>query len=237
MSLEYVQQRSEAPAIVVAARRLVPWRVMQWLGRHWRAGFQLLRFGTTNVNTAEHWDDAWSRHGHDGFRATGELPVVRERIVEYVKAGSAVLDVGCGVGELLSTLQRAKQCRCHGMDISPVAVEGARARGFEARVSALPQIPFADAMFDAVVTTETLEHVSNVKTSLAEMDRVLKPGGLVAVSVPDGDVDNEDVHIHRFNRERLTTMMERHFTVTRVDRVLCGGEATLIAFAKKAHQA
>ena len=46
------------------------------------------------------------------------------------------------------------------------------------------ELPFPDATFDKVVCTEVLEHVPDDKRALSEMVRVLKPGGLIAVSVP-----------------------------------------------------
>ena len=144
---------------------IIPWRVFNLIDERWPRIAHVLRFGTANINTAEHWDKAWGRHGANGFRATAHLEQVRRRILEEISPGAHVLDVGCGAGELLVELQTLKNCRCAGVDISAVAVEAVRSKGLEARVATLPEVPYERDRFDVAVCTETLEHVTDVPGS------------------------------------------------------------------------
>lgn len=155
----------------------LPWFVSKWLIDRWPRLYHLIQFGRTNINTAEHWDRAWAKHGKDGFRATTELQNVRGRIVSEIPAGSFVLDVGCGTGELLDLLNRARGTKSAGVDISAVAVDAVRAKGFDAKVAHLPSIPYPPETFDVVVCTETLEHVTAARKTVTEtsVDTQIQP--------------------------------------------------------------
>jgi len=213
--------------------RVMPWFVMKRLNQHWPKAYHLLRFGTLNVNTPQHWDDGWARHGRGGFRATDEIPSVRRRIVAIAPRNAVLLDVGCGVGELVTMLAREKRCRCYGVDISGVAIAELNKKGFEGRVSALPVIPYPNEMFDLVICTETLEHVSDAKRTVAEMARVARRGGTLIVSVPDGATDREEVHVHRFAVKRLHRLLSRHFRVNDISVISDGQDRNLLAVATK----
>jgi ubiquinone/menaquinone biosynthesis C-methylase UbiE len=211
----------------------VPWRVLDFVDRRWPRLAHMLRFNTTNVNTPSHWDSAWTRHGRDGFRATDELLQVRRRVLDEIAPNSAVLDVGCGVGELLAILQSERGCHCAGLDISAVAVAKVRERGIEAVASSLPVMPYAAGRFDAVVCTETMEHVSDAPATLREIARVLKDRGRLILSVPDGSLDRESVHVHRFTREKLRSLLTRDFRVESMEVLSDSGNQTLFALASK----
>src|SRR6185436_4616070 len=107
-----------------------------------------------------------------------------------------VIDLGCGTGR--HVLELAKRPGViHGADISRHDLRAARylleimRRRGEVRAKvhwlqmAGEQLPFADAAFDRVICTETLEHVDDDSVLARELARVLKPGGILAVSVPD----------------------------------------------------
>src|SRR5256885_8321998 len=72
-----------------------------------------------------------------------------------------------------------------GVDVSRYAADHCRKLGFEARVGTLEKLPFDDAAFDLVVMKHVLEHTPAPLRALAEVKRVLKPGGVVLVAVPD----------------------------------------------------
>jgi SAM-dependent methyltransferase len=85
-----------------------------------------------------------------------------------------VLDAGCGEGWIASTIA-APELVC--VDRSEAAVEAARARGLDARVADVESLPFADGDFDAVMCNNVLYHVPDRDRALAELARVLRPGG------------------------------------------------------------
>jgi SAM-dependent methyltransferase len=211
---------------------ILPWRLMAWLRQNWPPAFHLLRYGTHNLNSREHWDAAWQRHGKDGFRATGEVPQMRSRVVEMVPRAATVLDVGCGVGETMLILRDTKDCICSGLDIAPSAVAAVIAKGMQAKVAALPELPYPDESFDAVVCTETLEHVTDARAVLKGIRRVLKRGGLLVLTVPDGALDEEDVHVHRFDRNKLRTLVQKEFALQQIE-VVPGESPSLLVVARR----
>jgi SAM-dependent methyltransferase len=89
------------------------------------------------------------------------------------------LDVGCGIGDML-------RCRpgTVGVDINPDAVAWCKSQGLDAHVMSPSQLPFADAEFDSVVLDNVLEHLTGPERLLAEIRRVLVPGGVLVVGVP-----------------------------------------------------
>lgn len=107
----------------------------------------------------------------------------RSRIVP--RAHGEVLELGCGGGINLDHYDRSRVTRLSGIDPSPQLLEGARAaaraRGMEVdfRPGYAETLPFAAASFDTVLTTFTLCSVQDPDAVLAEMRRVLKPGGVI----------------------------------------------------------
>lgn len=93
-----------------------------------------------------------------------------------------VLDVGCGGGFTCEFLaQRGAQVT--GIDQSAACIEAANRHAIASNLnidycqSQAEQLPFDDATFDAVVCVDVLEHVESPQQTIAEISRVLKPGG------------------------------------------------------------
>lgn len=111
--------------------------------------------------------------------------------------GERVLDVGCGSGVVARAIapRVTPGGTVVGLDSSPallaLAREHADAAGLsgaiEWRVADSRKLPFADACFDAVIAATVLAHVPGAERALAEMVRVTRPGGRVAVFDFDGD--------------------------------------------------
>ncbi|QNM96434.1 bifunctional 2-polyprenyl-6-hydroxyphenol methylase/3-demethylubiquinol 3-O-methyltransferase UbiG [Chitinimonas koreensis] len=98
-------------------------------------------------------------------------------------AGLRVLDVGCG-GGLLSERFAALGCEVTGIDRSRPTLDAARAHAERAGLPIRYQeacaeaLPFAAGEFDLVICCDVLEHVDDLDAVVAEIARVLKPGGL-----------------------------------------------------------
>lgn len=113
-----------------------------------------------------------------------------------LRDGDRVLDLGCGEGRHAITAYLEAAVTVVGVDLSltDLGTAASRFREFEdpddtARSLTLAcssglRLPFADASFDKVICAEVLEHVPDYQGMLAEIHRVLKPGGQLAVSVP-----------------------------------------------------
>jgi ubiquinone/menaquinone biosynthesis C-methylase UbiE len=101
-------------------------------------------------------------------------------------AGLKVLDAGCGAGPLMDAL-RARGAVVSGFDLSPAMVELARRRLGETadvRVADLgAPLPYPDDAFDLVVASLSLHYVEDWASALAELRRVLEPGGRLVVSI------------------------------------------------------
>jgi 2-polyprenyl-3-methyl-5-hydroxy-6-metoxy-1,4-benzoquinol methylase len=97
-----------------------------------------------------------------------------------------VLDVGCAAGEFAALLA-TRGWRVHGADNEPALVDAARARGVDARVVDLDRapLPWPDGAFDTVVAAEVIEHVIDTDHLLAEIARMLRPGGVLVVTTPN----------------------------------------------------
>jgi len=98
--------------------------------------------------------------------------------------GARVLDLGCAFG--YGTRGIARHYDTDGLDASPAYIRRARRAVPAARftLGVAERLPYPDARFDAVVMLDVLEHVADERAAVAEIARVLRPGGLVIVSVP-----------------------------------------------------
>ena len=108
------------------------------------------------------------------------------RIVELVRAElpcEAFLDAGCGDGRYLAALAGELPPRRAGCDLSERILETARARvDADLRQANLEALPFADAEFDLVLCSQVIEHVLDADLAVAELARVLRPGGRLVIS-------------------------------------------------------
>ncbi len=141
-----------------------------------------------------------SRYGYERLggsallgRAAGAVPFLRRRATHRLgvllhpwQPGGALLDVGCGSGQYLDLMRALGWARVEGVDIGERGVTIAREQlGLEAHHGELIDVAFPDASFDAVSLSHTLEHVADPVALLAEVRRVLRPGGRVAIRVPN----------------------------------------------------
>ena len=145
---------------------------------------------------------------------------------------SRVLEVGCGRGELAERIVREVGAELVAVDMSERMVQLALARGVDARVGDVQELAFANASFDSAVAAWMLYHVPDLDRGLAELARVLRPGGrLVAVtnsrdSLAElwGQLGSRGVRIHPFNAENGAQALSRQFA--RVERREARGTVT-----------
>jgi ubiquinone/menaquinone biosynthesis C-methylase UbiE len=109
-------------------------------------------------------------------------------------ASKDVLDVACGTGYGARLMARAGAKRVLGMDIDRNAVAMAASNAHDARcefqVGDATSLPLGNAIFDAVVSFETIEHVQDDEAYLREMRRVLRDDGMFVCSTPNRAVMN-----------------------------------------------
>ena len=107
-----------------------------------------------------------------------------EVIAEMVPAGSRVLDLGCGSGELLAWLQQHKGCSGYGIELDDAGIHACVQRGVNVIQLNLEEglALFDDASFDVVLQLDTLQHLRNTEKMLRETARV---GRIGIVSFPN----------------------------------------------------
>ncbi len=184
-----------------------------------------------NSNTALAWDEQYTMR-----TSYWRGPYDITPIVERIRPGASILDVGCGSGRYLIPLERAS-FDVLGIDISGVALRSLTC-SLQLAQADLTSLPFACSSFDAVTCFGVLQHLSydERKVAARELYRVLKPRGLAFVEVI-GDMDmryncGEEVETgtfvrggipnHHFSNGELSTLLEAvgFTTVTAEDRIL-----------------
>jgi SAM-dependent methyltransferase len=109
------------------------------------------------------------------------------RVAQLATGGrpGRVLDIGCGPGLLLDAFRRHGWEAC-GTELHETAARGPRERfGLHIETANITQLPWPDAYFDAVVLWHVLEHLADPEPALIEAARVLRPGGICLIAVPN----------------------------------------------------
>lgn len=141
----------------------------------------------------------------EGYARTGAfVHGLAGGVLEWLNAqpGEHILDMGCGGGQLTLRLA-ATGAIVTGVDASPEMVAAARTRGIQADQASVESLPYDAGVFDAVFSNAALHWVRNQDAMMAEVHRVLKPGGrFVAEMGGQGNI--------AAIRVALTAALERH---------------------------
>ena len=148
-----------------------------------------------------------------------------------LKPHDVVLDAGCGLGRHLRHLARMPELKIFGIDKntwaltetakSMATMPDAQSKDYLFSIADITKLPFADSSFDCVICSEVMEHIPDHEKALKELDRILKPQGTLAVSVPrfftericwfiSWDYHNEEGgHIRIYKKKQLREMLTR----------------------------
>ncbi len=144
---------------------------------------------------AEH--ELYAQHGRATFEAELAKRMASQEaafLLPHLRAGMHVLDSGCGPGSITLGLAAAvTPGKVVGIDVQPSQVEQARALADQRSVTNVRfevanvyDLPFPDGSFDAAFANSVLEHLREPVRALAELRRVLRPGGIAGIR----DLDN-----------------------------------------------
>ena len=147
--------------------------------------------------------------------------VARRRLIasliegEYGRDGGLrILDIGCGTGAMLDEL--APFGDVVGADFAPEALAFCRERGdhYPLTRADVRRLPFASDSFDVVTAMDIIEHIDDDKAAAGEINRVLKPGGRLFVTVPAfpslwSEHDEALHHYRRYTAPHLKDVFQR----------------------------
>jgi ubiquinone/menaquinone biosynthesis C-methylase UbiE len=103
-----------------------------------------------------------------------------------------VLDCGCGRGYYLNFIRQVSNCQLIGIDLElgylHIAQETVKTfQQVELAAASIYQLPFPDEYFDKVIFSEVLEHLVDDRAGLREVARTVRPGGVIAITVPNAN--------------------------------------------------
>ena len=133
-----------------------------------------------DVDRFSRWAPTYDRHVLQRLIFEPVQKTVLDLGAAEVPSPTAILDVGCGTGRLLRAADgRFPAAHLEGIDAAEGMIEQARASGGRAnfQLATAESIPFPDAQFDLVFSTMTFHHWADQQKGIAEIARVLKPGG------------------------------------------------------------
>jgi 2-polyprenyl-3-methyl-5-hydroxy-6-metoxy-1,4-benzoquinol methylase len=169
------------------------------------------------AHTLEFTGERWTTAAH------GQIEI--EHIHRYLLArdfsrGKDVLDIACGEGYGTALLAQVARSVI-GVDIDGPTVSHAATQYIRPNLHYVAgdarAIPLATASIDVVISFETLEHFAEQEMFLAELRRVMRPGGLLVISTPDSDVYSpvgagaNTYHLRELSREEFVAFLSRDF--------------------------
>ncbi len=174
------------------------------------------------MSELERMRSRYEKH-HRERRASGEFVFVPERVPILVRAvggpGRRVLDLGCRSGAVTQHYLPGNEVV--GLDVDLAALRRAAERGIQPmHCNVEERLPFDNGSFDVVVAGEMLEHVRAPDEVVAEVRRVLRPGGTFAGSVPNAyrfqsrllflagrPPETDPTHLHMYSPAALEALL------------------------------
>lgn len=131
----------------------------------------------------------WAQAYEPGGKFTRRSKLFVDKLMRFRLPPARLLDFGCGTGHIAKAFAD-RGYTAHGCDMSSAMLaEGQRLFGGPVELSLLPldwsQLPYKDAFFDVAVASSVLEYVEDPDFVLRELARVIKPGGLLMLTVPN----------------------------------------------------
>jgi ubiquinone/menaquinone biosynthesis C-methylase UbiE len=196
-------------------------------------------------------DDQFAKqYGRPGTKALIEARwrVFEKAILEHFQAidipsahrPSRILDAGCGDGINLFGLNKMINTHkwkslIYGTDYNPLRLERASKFSFveEIKQAPLDNLPYSDGWFDVVLCNQVLEHIPQDKKVLLEFKRVLRPGGLLILGVPNEGCAMAKLRNHVIQRSiLLSTDHVNFYTEKSVSKLLTNSGFSILSAQK-----
>ncbi len=143
-----------------------------------------------------------------------------------------VLDIGCGAGYIIFRLDKHFD-ELYGIDMSEKSIALAKTLSrANFQVANAEKLPFSDAMFDCVVSTDAFEHIPDDKAAVKEVKRVLKPGGTFAIYVPTTvGLFSKSRWVDLFHTDQTSYLLDqRYYTEDSLKSLVQGAGFQVIAY-------
>jgi SAM-dependent methyltransferase len=181
-----------------------------WTGREFRIGQTTRRVLSFDIGDSGWSEELFALHqeqaGGDHFIDIASRRHALAQLDRWLPgAGGVILEIGCSGGYFLRDLTAARpSAEIIGSDYTLAALEhlGSRLDGVPLLQFDLTRCPLPDASVDAVVLLNVLEHIEQDAMALAQLYRILRPGGVMIAEVPAGAslYDAYDRHLMHFRR-------------------------------------
>jgi SAM-dependent methyltransferase len=125
--------------------------------------------------------------GSTGKYTHGRYWHLFEMLSPHLEPSMSVLDVGCAAGGFLDFLKHHGFSQLYGVDMIEAYAAKAREKNHVVKMGDAEQLPYDDGVFDALVIEQVLEHLVRPARAFTEAGRVLKPGGILCLGVPDAE--------------------------------------------------
>jgi len=146
---------------------------------------------------------------------------IADMLVPRLRPEFRIVDVGCATGGLLAELQRRGFNHLLGLDPSPAcAAVAKRLYGIKVEIGNIHELKAPDEGFDADVLIGVFEHLPELNDSITSLIRILKPGGLLYLEVPDASSYWQHFsapyqflsieHVNFFSNASLSNLLARH---------------------------
>ncbi len=136
----------------------------------------------------EFYDAGWQGELARGKEQRGNLQTNLDFLAQtsLLKPGDRILEIGCGIGTIVFELA-GQGYDVRGTDISQVAIEYGRGKyaGIRLDVQPAEELAYGDGAFDVVLSFDLFEHIARIDRHVAEVCRVLKPGGYYLFQTPN----------------------------------------------------
>jgi 2-polyprenyl-3-methyl-5-hydroxy-6-metoxy-1,4-benzoquinol methylase len=145
----------------------------------------------------------------------------RSKLITEEITGGKLLDIGCANGTFLLWMKQKKGFEVFGVEISEHASKYARDLGLTVITGTLNDAKFQNNYFDIITMWDVLEHFHNPLDTLIEANRILKPGGIVVIRVPNHhSIDSRlfgrywagydaPRHLYVFNNKTITSILSK----------------------------